>query len=679
MHPDANASTIALLRTLVEGVAAKTGEAFFASIVQHLAEALGVDYAVVGELADPAGTRVRTLAVWGEGGRAPNFVYDLEGTPWENVVGQTACCFQSGAAERFPRDRLLAELKIEGYAGTPLFDSKDQPLGILCVLSRRPLADPDTALQLLQIFAARTAAELERTRAEAALKRSEARYRSLFEGAVHGIYRSTRDGRLVAVNPALVQMLGYESAEALMARDLATDVYLDPTERERLIAEGLEHGIRTVETRWKKKDGTPITVRLSVRAVLNEEGTVEGFEGIVEDVTERRRLEEALAEARKMEAIARLAGGIAHDFNNLLTVIGGYAELLAQSFEPNDARRADAYQILEAAKRASLLTRQLLAFGRRQFHQPRVLDLTELVKTARETLARLAGEAVAVELDLPSRPVYVEVDPDQMEQVLVNLVTNARDAMPEGGRITVAVGEVEVHAFKGTSAPGLTTGRHALLSVTDSGPGIAPEAREHLFEPFFTTKEKRQHLGLGLATVYGIVRQSQGHIEVETVPGRGATFRIYLPRVEAPAAAAPGVAAKPEPSRGERTVLLVEDEPGVRRFARQVLERAGYVVLEAEDAASALQRAALHPGPVDLVLADIVLPGTDGFELASAVRRERPATPILFMSGYAGQTQPPPTLGEAVRVVQKPFTPETLVKAVSDMLRPPDPPARDGG
>jgi signal transduction histidine kinase len=384
--------------------------------------------------------------------------------------------------------------------------------------------------------------------------------------------------------------------------------------------------------------------------------------------TQQRRLEEQLIQSQKMEGIGRLAGGVAHDFNNLLTAILGYAELMESQLE-DEGLRSELREIRLAGERAAALTRQLLAFSRRQVLQPRTLDLNALVSDVEKMLARLIGEDVALVTRLEPALGSVRADPGQLEQVIMNLAVNARDAMPKGGTLTFETANAVLEADFVSVHPGALPGAHVVLTVTDTGTGMTDEVRSHAFEPFFTTKEKGKGTGLGLATAYGIVKQSGGYITVESEAGRGTTFRIYLPRVEG-AAVAPGRATSSSLSPvGTETILLVEDEAGVRRLSLTVLETQGYVVLEAASGDIALQVARAETGPIHLVVTDVVMPGMSGRELWDRLRALRPDSRVLFMSGYTDDAiARHGVLEPGIAFLQKPFTPFSLAQKVRELL-----------
>jgi two-component system, cell cycle sensor histidine kinase and response regulator CckA len=506
---------------------------------------------------------------------------------------------------------------------------------------------------------------------EAALRASESHYRSLVQNAPYGIYRSTVDGRFLAVNRALVTMLGYDSEEELLAADVGADVYRDPEVRQRLIAQHqVAHTITNVDVEWKRKDGKSIPVRLSGRAVFaSPRGEPDGFEMIVEDVTSRRALEEQLRQAQKMEAVGQLAGGVAHDFGNLITAIMGYSDLVLRQLAEEDPRRGDVLEIKRTAERAGALTRQLLAYSRRQMLQPQVIDASVLVGDMAAMLRRLIGEDIQL-VTVAREEAFVKADPGQLEQVVMNLALNARDAMPRGGRLTLETALVECDEIFARRHAGMAPGPYLMLAVTDTGTGMSAETQAHLFEPFFTTKSPGVGTGLGLATVYGIVKQSGGFISVYSELGMGSAFKIYLPRVAEPAPrrAAPAVAG--ESASGAETVLLVEDEPAVRIPSRAFLKANGYRVLEAANGEEALRLLdTLEERPIHLLVTDVVMPKMKGQELAERFLDRRPGTPVLFTSGYTHNSfGREGGLAPGAYFLQKPFAPEELARRVREIL-----------
>ncbi|MGA2383532.1 MAG: PAS domain S-box protein [Gemmatimonadales bacterium] len=508
-----------------------------------------------------------------------------------------------------------------------------------------------------------------RKQAEEALRRSEAEHRGLVEHAPLGISRSTPDGRFLSANQALVTMLGYESADELLQLDLRRDLYTDPEDWARVTAQVQSQGAAKVETPWKRKDGTLVTVRLNVRGVRNPAGELECYEALVEDVTEQRSLENQLRQAQRLEAVGRLAGGVAHDFNNVLTAITGYSELLLDELDANDPKRRDVEEIRAAGQRAAGLTRQLLAFSRKQVLQTRVLDVNQVVRTLEMMLRRLIGEDVKLEVSLDSALGAVRADPGQLEQIIMNLAVNSRDAMPGGGRLTIETVNVDLDEAYARKHAAALPGRYVMLAVSDTGVGMDAETQSHIFEPFYTTKEQSAGTGLGLSTVYGIVKQSGGYVWVYSEPGGGATFKIYLPRVDEPVEAPePGAAARPA-AGGRETVLLAEDDPSVRAIVAEVLTQKGYRVLQAPDGQTALEIARAQPGAIQLLVTDLVMPGMTGRELAEAVAAERAGVRVLYMSGYTDDAVVRHgVLTEGMPYLQKPFSPSSLAAKVREVL-----------
>jgi PAS domain S-box-containing protein len=507
------------------------------------------------------------------------------------------------------------------------------------------------------------------------VQKSESQYRSLIQNAIYGVYYSTGDGRFLEVNPALAVMLGYDSAEDLMAHADLAAIYVDPTERMRLIEQYAGTGrIDGVEVGWKRKDGTPITVRLSGRAVETEPTGTRGFEVIAEDVTARRALEDELRQAQKIEAVGRLAGGIAHDFNNLLTAIFGFSDLALEQLEDGHPARPEVQEVRKAAESAASLTRQLLAFSRKQVLQPRLLNLNETVDRMQTLLQRVIGEHIALVTRLAPSLHDVFADPGQLEQVVMNLAINARDAMPNGGQLAIDTANVTFETVDLARKRG-GTGDFVRVTISDTGLGMEESVRARLFEPFFTTKERGRGTGLGLATVYGVVRQSGGFIWVDSVLGRGTTFTLDFPRAtDGMERAAPAAAEGAIPGAGE-TILLVEDLPSVRSVMRELLARNGYQVVESEGGHDALQVAARWETGIDLLLTDVVMPGMSGRELARRVQALRPKIRVLYTSGYTDDLIAHHGVLEAgVSFLQKPFTQQQLLQKLREVLD--HPPAR---
>ena len=630
-----------------------------------------------------------------------------------------------------------------------------------------------------------------RKQAEEALRESEERFRSLVENSTVGIYRTTPDGHVIMANPALVKMIGYDSFKDLASRNLeekgVEPQYARRTFRERMEREG---EIRGLEAAWTRTDGSVIFIRESARAIRNQDGSVQYYDGIVEDITEhkrvdaerirmvtaieqaaeavmitdaqgevqyvnpaftaitgysrseilgknpralqsgeqdaafyekmwralragrvwhgevidrgkdgslykeemtitpvrdetgevthfiaimrditaQKRLEEQFRQAQKMEAVGRLAAGVAHDFNNLLTIINGYSELMIERLPAQDAMRASATEIRDAGLRAAGLTRQLLAFSRQQVFTPQVLDLNTVVGNLQKMLGRLVGEDIEMTFIQGEALSPVRADPGQIEQVVMNLVVNSRDAMPKGGKLTIETRNAEVDKTIARSHYPMPAGSYVMLAVTDTGCGMDKTIQSRIFEPFFTTKDRDKGTGLGLATVYGIVKQSGGFIWVYSEPGHGATFKIYMPVVEEVSRTS-GIEEAAARAVGSETVLLSEDDDKVRSLARIVLETRGYKVLETRNGQEALLLGGEYKRPIHLLLTDVVMPGTGGRELGERLATIHRETKILYMSGYTDDTVVRHGMLESgAAFLQKPFTPEALAQKVREVL-----------
>jgi PAS domain S-box-containing protein len=508
-------------------------------------------------------------------------------------------------------------------------------------------------------------------RTEGALAESERVFALTFDEAPIGIAHTSLEGRWLRVNRRLSEFLGY-SPEELMVTSVMAVTHPEDAEHDTQEMAWLIEGAITKyqrEKRYRHKDGHYVYGSLTSVLHCDPEGAPKYFISTIEDVTERVRLDGQQRQRQKMEAVGRLAGSIAHDFNNLLTVIIGYSDLVLQEVKPETLVYRDVEELRHAARSAAALTRQLLVFSRKQVLQPQILDLNAIVVRMNTLLRRLIGEDVELRTRLAGPLDRVMADPGQIEQIVMNLALNARDAMPDGGTLTVETANTELDAEWVGLHPGATEGRHVMLAVSDTGIGMDQTVQAHLFEPFFTTKGSGKGTGLGLATVYGIVKQSGGSIFVYSEPGRGATFKIFLPRTEQFAEPAGATRPAPRAARGTETILLVEDQPEVRTVTRNTLMRHGYHVLEAGGAAEALSLLAGHEGDVQLLLTDVVMPGMSGRELAEEAVIGRPRLRVLYTSGYTDDTVVHHGILDAgMAFIQKPFAPSVLLQKVRDLL-----------
>jgi PAS domain S-box-containing protein len=591
-------------------------------------------------------------STFGRGQGVPGLVWEAERPLWLPDF-QTA---------HLPRSAAAARSDLHGTFGSPM-RSRGSVVGVLQFFSRE-IREPDPELlAMMDSLGSQIGQVVERGRAEEAIRASENRYRLLMEQAVDAILIADPSGTIIDANTAACDLTGY-AREELLALSIADTYPPEDLEaglsRTRQVAEG--EAVR-VERRLRRKDGETIAVEISAKLLPG--GLMQG---IIRDIRERRTLEEQLRQAQKMEAVGKLAGGIAHDFNNLLTAIMGYAELVLGTLGADDARRPDMEEIRRAADRAATLTRQLLAFSRRQVLQPKLLDLHQLVRDVERLLGRLIGEDITIVTLTDDDLGLVRADPGQLEQVLVNLAVNARDAMPGGGKLTIETRNVVLSPEYAASHSLVEPGPYVLLAVTDDGAGMDEATMSRIFEPFFTTKAPGRGTGLGLSMVYGTVKQSGGSIWVYSEVGQGTSFKIYLP-------AMPGQAQAHEPrpapaiAGGCETILLVEDEPAVRALAERVLAEGGYSLLVAADGRDALEVAARHDGAVDLLVTDVVMPGMGGRELAQRLDQLRPETRVLYITGYTEDTVVRHgLLHSGLAYLEKPFRPERLLAKVRQVL-----------
>ena len=547
-------------------------------------------------------------------------------------------------------NNIIGVVVVQSYSGNVRFGEKEK--------------------NILSFVSQQLASAVEHKRNEEALRASESRYRSLIQSAVYGIYRCDLEGTFLDVNPALVAMLGYETPEAVMALDPQKELFVDAGELSRLIRDF--HGaaqLNNVEVRWKRKDGKIITVRLSGRAVQTLDDSLQAMEIIAEDVSEQRVLENQFRQAQKMEAVGRLAGGVAHDFNNLLMVISGYTEVLLEHTGAKHPLYPKIQAIHQATERATGVTRQLLAFSRKQMLELKVVDVNSIVTDMERLLCPLIGEGIHLQTKLANDLGRTRADAGQIEQVIMNLVVNSKDAMPDGGKITIQTANVIFNDEFRPEYSYIRPGAYVSLSVSDTGHGMDKETQARIFEPFFTTKEKGKGTGLGLSTVYGIIKQSGGYVLVQSEPGQGTTFRIYLPRVEEVAETPSQLAVGEAKNSGTETILLVEDEESVRELVRETLESKGYRVFEAENGEAALRLTAKLSQPVDVLITDVVMPGMSGRELSARLSASCPNTKVLYLSGYTEDAIiHEGVLDAGTAFLQKPFTLQALARKLREVL-----------
>ena len=610
----------------------------------------------------------------------PFFADQFDTAPPPQKVGRscTAFVFRTGKAALIPQsafDRLAEQGEVElvgspspTWLGVPL-KTPTATIGVLVVQHyQNEFAYDLRDVEFIDSVGGHIALAIERRQTEVALRKSESTFRLLFEhNPLPTWVFDSETLRFLQVNEAAVRQYGYTAEE--FGTMTMTDIR-PPEDRA-----GFKEHMATwpdntqFQACWKhlQKDGRALHVEITSHQVEYAGRRVRLM--VAQDVSERQSLEEQLRQAQKMEAVGRLAGGVAHDFNNLLMVIKGHTELLLNSLPPSDTVSRKIEHIDRAADRATALTRQLLAFSRMQVLQPRAMNLNGIVEDMGNLLPRLIGEDVELLIRTSSSLGTIRADASQMEQVIMNLAVNARDAMPGGGKLVIETSNADLDFTYSAAHPIVKPGRYVLLAVSDSGTGMDADTQAHIFEPFFTTKEQGKGTGLGLATVYGVVKQSGGFIWVYSELGKGTCFKIYLPRVDQPAEAAGVPVAFTEVPRGTETILLSEDEQDVREVAREFLESGGYTVIEAQNGDEALALGTKFEGTIDLLITDMVMPGMRGQELAARLQQKRRDLRVLYMSGYSEHTaEEAAAAGIAVRMLTKPFSRSLLLRTVRELL-----------
>lgn len=671
------------LRHILEAIAPASGEDYFQSLVNHLSRVCQMDFAFIGAI-EQNETAVRTLAVSMRGEAAPDFTYSLADTPCEGLLRTDFCRYPHSIRQLFPNDQLLVEMGIESYLGIPLKSKDGRTLGLLVLLDGHPVSNTQHAETLLQVVARQAAAELERafaekSRAEAihSLQESETFLRMSQEAAHIGSWEWDPGTKRLKWSEALAGIYGLSVEEFDGTIESAVS-YCDAESAGRFetfltqLCGG--HTTEGVEFRIHRRDGTSCDLWFVGQIRSRSDGVSHNVIGVGIDITDRKReeshrqlLASQLAQAQKLEAIGRLAGGVAHDFNNILIVINGYAQLLLASLPPADPQFRMLTEIAKAGERAATLTQQLLNYSRKQVPNRRALDLNREVNEMETMLRKLIGENIALKIEYPTQPTTVMADAGQIGQVVMNLIVNARDAMPDGGVLTVTIDTVEPGTSLLRSHQGIQPGRFARIRVVDKGCGIQQELLERIFEPFFTTKGVGAGTGLGLASVRAIAEEGGGFVHVHSIVGYGSTFEFYLPAIIAMAAESP-VLPHGE-SHGRETILIVEDEAPVRSVMRLFLERDGYTVHVAAGALEALQVFELHEDVIDFLVTDVVMPEMNGRELVSRILKRKPEMKYLFVSGYStDDIVRQGVLDSRVELLQKPFSPGVLTARVRAIL-----------
>ncbi len=660
LYPTSDPGAANRLGLIAEGTTRKVGQPFFDSLVHCLAEVLRADFAMVARLTDGSPGRAHTLAYWANGGLARSFAYDLKGTPCEQVLGRRVCSYPEGVQKSFPDDAILRDLQIEAYVGIPLVDSQGNSLGLMSALFLRKLNDLENEVadvqNTLRIFAARATAELERLQSEHQLRITQ----FMVDSAHLPVYRIDTGGCIRYANRSACVSLGYTEEELLGLSIWQIDPSVSAVGWQSMLHDLQELGIHELESIHERKDGSRFPVR--VQASLMEYEGESYLAAFVHDLTRRKELEHLLDQSRRMESLGRLAGGIAHDFNNLLTAIIGYGELARQQARPGSSMRKRLDKLCMAAGSGARLTSQLLAFSRKRVLRSDTVDLNQLLSDTMDLLQPLLGEGLELVLDLAGDLGYVRGEAGQIEQVLVNLALNSRDAMPDGGTLRMATYNQSGDQAERQAAP------HVVIEVSDDGDGIAPEHIPRIFEPFYTTKDQGHGTGLGLATCYAVMQQHRGRVELSSQLGRGTTVRLLFPRTDArlEAVVAPTNNAT---AAGNETILIVEDLEMLRTLAETQLSKLGYRVLTAVDGVEALELSRSYEGPIALLMTDVVMPRMGGCALSACMLEERPQLKVLYCSGYTRDAiVENGVLDPEAAFIQKPFTLKTLAARIRALL-----------
>jgi len=654
-----------------EGIEMSTGDRFFSLLVENLAKTLDTAIAFIGVMDSPSQRIVRTIAVFAHGSAAGNFEYNLDNTPCSNVADGSLCIYPHGIQRLFPEDVMLADMGIDSYAGTPLFDIAGKLIGLLVVLDSKPIEKPDLVSAMIRIFAMRASAEIQRSRSGRELEEMTSKLKTLIESLRVGVIFEDQDRRTALTNRTLCEMFGIDYDGNIFCQDCRRaseqyrSLFIDPDSFSGRVNEIVNKGEAVLNEELQLADGKVLERDY---VPIRSDSNIVGHLWQYRDVTDRRRLENQLLHAQKMEAVGELAGGIAHDFNNILTAVIGYGNLLKMKMASGDALISYVENILNSAEKAANLTQSLLTFSRKQVIDPRPLNLNSIIEKTEKLLSRLIGEEIRLNTIFHDRELIVVADSTQIEQILMNLATNARDAMPDGGELVIETRAIYLDEEFIRKHSGEKTGMYAMISVSDTGSGMDDDIMKKVFEPFFTTKEVGKGTGLGLAIVYGIVKQHDGFIEISSEMGRGTTFRILLPIV------AETVQEKRSPDyshirKGAETILLVEDDMMVRELNRDVLEKFGYTVISAEDGEEAVRKYLENRGNIQMLLLDVILPKKNGREVYDEISSYDPQIRTLFMSGYTDDLiHKKGIFDSSVNFLPKPVSPMKLLQKVREVL-----------
>jgi signal transduction histidine kinase/ActR/RegA family two-component response regulator len=653
-----------------EGWSGSQGD-FFARLVEYIGRALGVDYVLIGRRKDDQ--TVQTTGLYARGRIVPDMEYSTRGAPCQNVIGKILCHHSDHLQEMFPEDSLVAEMGAQSYLAIPLTDSSGKPLGLMAVLDTKPMPDAQLVTAFLQIAAVRVAGEIERRAKVDELHWKTALMEAQMEAAPDGILMIDNQGRRILQNQRMNDLLKIPPHISGDEDDRVQFSFVasrakDPAKMKDKVAYLDAHPEEISRDELEFVDGT-IVDRYS-SPVRDKLGRSCGRIWTFRDITQARQLEMQLRQSQKMEGIGQLAGGVAHDFNNILAAMLMQTDLMGMVEQLPGEVVEGLQQIRADANRAADLTRQLLLFSRRQVMQASVFDLNELVTSLAKMLQRIIGEDIRLQLHLHAAPLWMRADAGMIDQIIMNLAVNARDAMSTGGRLEIETAQKHVTGELAGLYPDAAPGDYACLSVSDTGGGIPLDILPRIFEPFFTTKAPGKGTGLGLATVFGIVKQHHGWIKVDNRHGLGVTFQIFLPTSSEGSTQASKVEARAKSIGGKETILLVEDEPAVRRLISSLLERHGYQVVAASNGVEAVDLWLAQSRKVALLLTDLVMPGgMTGHELARQLQSRQSNLKIVFMSGYSPEIAGREfELRQGENFVQKPFAADRLLETIRQSL-----------
>jgi PAS domain S-box-containing protein len=611
------------------------GQQFFDAIVIKLYRVLNADYTFIGELTKNK-KAVQTLSICIDGKIAENFTYDLSDTPCENVVGQSVCSYPKDVAKLFSKDKLLYQMGVEGYVGVPLFNKKNDPAGILVALYRTPVENISFAESFLQLVATRAAVEIERTHMEEVLRISENRFRDISLSLADWIWETDEDSKFTYISQSIKDALGY-SPEELIGKTPFDLMPEDESIRIKEIVTKLiskAENIKDLENWNVHKEGRKLFMLTNGIPIIDSNGKIKGYRGINKNITSQRKLEAQLRQAQKMESIGTLAGGIAHDFNNILFPILGHTEMLLEDV-PEDSPFQDSLKaICTSALRARDLVKQILTFSRQEKNELKLLKIQPIIKEALKLIRSSIPTTIEIKHDIHADCGVIKADPTQIHQIIMNLTTNAYHAMEKtGGQLKVALKEIKFSKYD-VIDPDMLPGPYACITVSDTGKGIDKKLTGKIFDPFYTTKEKGKGTGMGLSVVHGIVISMNGAIKVNSQPGKGTKFNVYLP-VEKTFSETQGIKPTAKTQGGTEQILLVDDEEAILTMGKKILERLGYQVTSHTSSIEALEAFRVNPDKFDLVVTDMAMPNMPGDKLAVDLVKIRSDIPILLCTGFS--------------------------------------------